>query len=417
MRRHGRIVATVLALIGIVGAAASVDVTSAAWTDDAHFSAAVSSGQWGPTTTTSTTTTTTTTVPPVLPGDPNGGISSGNTDTVISGIVWSLNGSKQFCTEVRITGASSTPKPWQINIDLTQAPFYGVGTGGVQTNSTGVITVVNSQKLKITGNGPYNWNWDPRQNNTPITNAQTALLTICVYNAPVPPPAPASTYTVTYANGPWTDTQACVTATITTTRHDLATYPFYYGWSVPLDLVAAKARITSVGNTLNFVSWNPYPNGPTDGWATPESFSPPLDSYTYTSGFNTALRAAGGGADTRTVTACVNGYSTGNNGNGNGNGKGKNSNVAAVPTEESTPSVARAPESTTTVPAPASPSTTVPGSTTTTSSMPAPTGTSAPTSSTTTTTVLTTAAPPTPSSSVAPTTTAAPSDSELPAAP
>lgn len=362
MTKRPRIVATVLVLVGLVATAASVDVTRASWNDEATFGAGVSSGQWETTTTSTTTTSTTTTVPsPPPPANANGGISAGNADTVISGITWSLSGSRQFCAEVRITGRTSTARPWQINVDLTQAPFYGVSPSGVQTNSTGVITTVSTQSLRITGNGPFTWQWDPRQNNTPVTNSQTALLTICVYNAPVPPPAAPSTYTVTYANGTWTTTEACVVATITTTRHDLASFPFSYGWSIPIDLTAAKAKITSVGNTLNYVGWTPYPNGPTDGTATPSTFSPPLDSYTFTSGFDNALRAAGGGADSRTVTACVFGFTTGKN------GKGPHS-VAETVNVDSTPSLARVPEATTT---PESTTTTLgPDASSTTSAIP-----------------------------------------------
>ncbi len=423
MRRHHRVVATVLALVGLVAVAGSVDVTRASWNDNSYFSAAVSSGQWGTTTTTTTPTTTTTVPPPPPPppGDPNGGITAGNPDTVIDGIVWTINGSRQFCTEVLVTGASATPRPWRIDIDLTQAPFSGVSPNQVNTTGTGRVTTIDAQHVFITGNS-NNGPWNPQWNNSPITNAQTARLTICLYNAPVPPPADPSTYTVTYAVGPWTDTQACVTATVTTTRHDLATFPFYYGWSVPLDLTAAKARITSVGNTLNFVSWNPYPNGDTDGRATPASYNPPLDSYTFTSGFNTAIRAAGGGADSKSVTACVNGYSTGNN--GNGNGKGKNSNVAATPTEESTPTAGRTAETTstvaaatvssTTLPPTSAPSTTLPAPTSTSSTLPGSTSTSTLVPSTTTTAVPTTLPPPTPSSSAAPSTTTVPASPTVP---
>ena len=249
--------------------------------------------------------------------------------------------------------------PWQVNVDLTQPPFYGVSPSGVQTNSTGVITAVNAQLLRITGNGPFTWHWDPRQNNTPITSSQTALLTICVYNAPVPPPAPTSTYAVTYANGTWTTTEACVVATITTTRHDLTSFPFSYGWSIPIDLTAAKAKITSAGNTLNNVGWAPYPNGPTDGTATPATFSPPLDTYTFTSGYNNALRAAGGGADSRTVTACVSGFSKGK--------PPKLAQVAETSTPEATTSIpdpstaiSTQPATTSTVPPTSVPPTTVP---------------------------------------------------------
>ncbi len=401
MTKHRQLVATALAVVGLVAMVASVDVTRASWNDEATFGAGVSSGQWE-----TTTTSTTTTVPsPPPPANANGGISAGNVDTVISGIAWSLgSGSRQFCAEVRVTGRTSTARAWQINVDLTQAPFYGVSPSGVQTNSTGIITAVNAQSLRITGNGPFTWQWDPRQNNTPVTNSQTALLTICVYNAPVPPPAPRNTYTVTYANGTWTTTEACVVATITTTRHDHASFPFSYGWSIPIDLTAAKAKITSDGNTLNYVGWSPYPNGPTDGTATPSTFSPPLDTYTFTSGFDNALRAAGGGADSRTVTACVFGFSTGKNGKGP-------KNVTETVDVDSTPSLARVPaettppESTTTVavPGPSSSTSTVPTTTAGPSTTVAVTAGPTPIDPTTTAPATTT-----PTSTPAPSTTVAP---------
>jgi hypothetical protein len=124
----------------------------------------------------------------------------------------------------------------------------------------------------------------------------------------VPPPADPSWYSVTTTQGTWTDREACIVVRVATTRSNFAANPFFYGWTTTVDLTAAKARITGAGRTLNFVGWSPYPNGSTDFWATPATYQPPLDTYTITSGFNAALRAAGGGADSTTVTICVHGY-------------------------------------------------------------------------------------------------------------
>lgn len=207
----------------------------------------------------------------------------------------------------RVTGVDDTPRHWAIRVDLDAPPWNGAAVGQIDLNGTGTITVENPRSVLITGR-THGGGFDPRTNNTPLTSARTATITICNYNAPVPPPADPSWYTVTTTQGRWTDREACVVVTVATTRDDLASNPFFYGWTATVDLIAAKARITDAGRTLNHVSWSPYPNGATDFWASPESYQPPLDSYTLTSGFNAALRAAGGGADSTTATICVNGY-------------------------------------------------------------------------------------------------------------
>lgn len=207
----------------------------------------------------------------------------------------------------KITGIDSSPRNWVIRVDLNAPPWYGMPANQVSLNGTGTLVIENPNTVLITGR-THKGNWDPRTNNTPITNAQTALITICSYDSPVPPPADPSWYVVNTTPGTWTDTEACIVVTATTTRTNLASYPFFYGWTTVIDLTAAKARITGAGKTLNFVSWNGFPSGPSDYFAIPASYSPPLDSYTVTSGFNFSLRAMGGGADSKTATVCVHGY-------------------------------------------------------------------------------------------------------------
>ncbi len=389
MSRRSRIGLLILAMAGLIGATGIMKTTSASWNDSTNFAAQVSSGNWG--------------TPPTPTNE--GGISPGNPHTVINDIVWTINGSRQFCTEVVISGATATANHWAINIDLTQPPFYGVNSNQVNTNGTGVVTTTSATTVRITGNSANNRNspWNPQWNNTPITSAQVARLTICIYNAPVPAPPPTSTgwYTVSTGRGTWTDTKACVVTTVTSTKTDLANYPYYFGWTTQLDLSAAKARILSAGNVLNFVSWSPYPNGATDMYATPANYNPPLDTYTITSGYNLALRAMGGGANSRTFTACVEGYSTRGNGRGNGNNGASN---MAVPTGESVETTAEVTTgksgngTTSTVPStPATvPTSSVPASSVPASSAPTPptsVPTEAPTASTSTAPPETTALP------------------------
>ena len=204
-----------------------------------------------------------------------------------------------------MTGATANPTDWAIRVDLTVAPWYGT-TSQLNLQGTGTLTAGPGNTVLITGRS-RGGKFDPRTNNTPITNQQTALVTICDQGSPVPPPpADPSWYTVTQSEGTWTDTRACVVVTATSARSDLSTFPFFFGWAAEVDLTAAKARITGAGRTLNQVTWSPNPNG-NDFTVSPNSKKPPGDFYVITSGFDFALRALGGGSDSKTVTVCVTG--------------------------------------------------------------------------------------------------------------
>ena len=210
---------------------------------------------------------------------------------------------------VEVTGKTSTPIAWAIRVNLDQPPWSGSSTR-LNLQGTGTLTMESTTSALITGTSRNGGKFDPKTNNPPITDQQTALVTICDQGSPIPPapaPAPESDwYSVTTRPGTWSDTQACVVVTVATTRTNLSTYPFFYGWTTKVDLTAAKLRITGANRTLDQVMWSPNPSG-NDYTVSPDSKKPPGDSYVVTSGFDFALRAKGGGSDSKTFTVCVTG--------------------------------------------------------------------------------------------------------------
>ena len=131
----------------------------------------------------------------------------------------------------------------------------------------------------------------------------------CNNQAPVPAPADQSNYDVEVdiADEAWTETRACLAVTVSTTRNDLASYPFFYGWSTTIELTEVLEYLRGTGGEPTSIDFDPKPNGANDYTVTPATDDPVSGAYTFTSGYDWALRAAGGGADSRTFTICVNG--------------------------------------------------------------------------------------------------------------
>jgi len=284
-RAHASLIAAVLLLLA--AAVTQFMPTQAAWTDATAFTATASTGSW--------------------PGDiSDGGISDGNEFTDIDDIVWDPTSSTKFCTVVTVTGTSSTPQPWQLNVDLTQPPFNGVGINEIKVKGGEKAQGVGNTMI-VTGTMKPNKPFDPISNNSPITNTQQAFPEMCVSKG-TPAQGDPSWYTVavTQGTGPdWSATRACLTVTVTTTVTDLALNPFYYAWQTNLDLAPALNRITSAGGTPASVQWSPGSAGGKNFDTTPTTYNPVQPSYAITSGTNTAIRGQGSGDETATLTACV----------------------------------------------------------------------------------------------------------------
>ena len=238
-----------------------------------------------------------------------GGISAGNEQTVISDITWDVARAREACTVVSVTGIDATPRNWEILVDLSTAPWYGTSADQLVLSGSGKLTVLDDMTVSITGrSNPGKFN--SRTNNTPITNTQTALLEICNHQAPEPLPGDASWYTVertpaTWTDATpatWTDTRACIVVTVTTARDDLESFPFYFGWAADVDLSGAMAHLA--GHEPLSITFEPRANGANDYSVTPLEAE---FNYMITSGYDSALRARGGGADSFSTTVCVNG--------------------------------------------------------------------------------------------------------------
>ncbi len=88
------------------------------------------------------------------------------------------------------TTAETTASGWA----ELMPPEVTLGGGGCSTSAqhlnaqgTGVTTILSPTLVLVTGKssgGP----WDPQRNNTPITNTQTARVTICNQNPVAPTP-------------------------------------------------------------------------------------------------------------------------------------------------------------------------------------------------------------------------------------
>ena len=178
--RASLITAVVLVVLGI--AASQFVPTQAAWNDSAFFTATASTGTW------------------MGNGDiSDGGISVGNTTTAITDISWSITSPTRFCVVVTVTGTSSTPQPWQLDVDLTRPPFNGVTVNDVSIQR-GETAPGPGNTMIVTGTmrpgRPFNRN----NNNSPITDAQEAFPRLCVSDAPLAQGDP-SWYTVTVTEG------------------------------------------------------------------------------------------------------------------------------------------------------------------------------------------------------------------------
>lgn len=281
--------------VAVVGIGAATGPTSAAWTDDAYFSAQANAGLWG--------------AEPITPG---------NVDTVIDSIVWKNMTRTSFCADVTIRGASVTPAHWQLDAHLNVPPFNGATADevAVQWGVKGVATP--DGMLPVTGTSSPPNSFEPTWNNTPIDDKQSAVIEFCVYYQAALPGDPAW-YTYSQQDGiieqldpteitPTAEVKQCATVTITSVI-DYATQPFFFGWQAPLDLTAILSSLEAAGYTPTNVLVTPD-----DVSEAPPIYNPPQENYVLTSGANTSIRGNDGNDadnlyDQVKVRACVTAWS------------------------------------------------------------------------------------------------------------
>ena len=232
-----------------------------------------------------------------------------NTDTVMQDIDWQIPNSPngQFCTTTTLTGATASPKAWQLLIRLDKAPYYGATASQVFYRGNSQVTISpvagDPTLARVTGvsnpGNPWNSSW----NNALLDSSKTLTITLCDSSPQAPKAGDTSWYAATTAKGTQNASQACVVLTVTP-KVDEDDNPFYFGWQASVDLRAAKSYLTGLGKTINYVSWSPDSGGGYQFALSPTATNPVADTYTLTSGMMSAIKAG----DPTTITACVNAY-------------------------------------------------------------------------------------------------------------
>ncbi|WP_273652348.1 hypothetical protein [Cellulomonas fimi] len=174
---------------------------------------------------------------PVYPG-PDGSAF----DTTVTWDLTNATSGQQACFTIRVTTRSTTPIVWSAWIDTTQAPFNGARTGyslqGDESWKYQLGAPTTAGLIKISGRTDV---WQPYDT---VVVGQVRTVTVCNFSLPGAVVTP-SAYTVSFAQGTWTDREACVVTTVTGN----GTSPFYVAWQTPVDMTAAVARLRSAGGS------------------------------------------------------------------------------------------------------------------------------------------------------------------------
>ena len=172
---------------------------------------------------------------PVYPGTP---------DTVLTDLTWDLisNNPTQACFQATVTTTSATPVAWALEIDLSQPPFNGASHNTLQ------LTAADGGFYRIAPNQPSPGYAQVEGTNKggrrTIVAGQSYRVEVCDWSLPAGVDTP-SAYTVqtTPSTTQWTTTRACLDTTVTGN----GTSRFYVGWTAPVDMAPAIARLAEGG--------------------------------------------------------------------------------------------------------------------------------------------------------------------------
>lgn len=163
-------------------------------------------------------------------------------DTSVTWDLTNATSGQQACFTIRVTTRSTTPIVWSAWIDTNQAPFNGARTGYSVQGDEGwkyqLGAPTTAGLVKVSGRSDV---WQPYDT---VVAGQVRTVTVCNFSLPGAVVTP-SAYTVTWAQGTWTDREACVVTTVTGN----GTSPFYVAWQAPVDMTAAVARLRAGGGT------------------------------------------------------------------------------------------------------------------------------------------------------------------------
>jgi hypothetical protein len=177
--------------------------------------------------------------------DSRGPVYPANPDTTLTDVSWDLvsNNPTQACFHGTVTTTSSTPVEWGLTIDLAQAPFNGAGHHTLQ------LAGADGWRYRIAPNQPSpgfaQVEGTNRGDRRTIVAGQSYRVDVCAWSLPAGVDTP-SAYTVATvpSTTQWTTSRACLDTTVTGN----GTSQFYVGWTAPVDMAPAIARLAEGGN-------------------------------------------------------------------------------------------------------------------------------------------------------------------------
>ena len=237
MLRHvrGPLALAVAAVVGLLGVGFVTQATSAAWTDSASFSAAVTAGSWA----------TATASPPVTAGD---GVSITTTWTQANN-----TSDITVCAQIVVSTTSTTPVPWSVVVHTDVIPWNGKTSGyrNGNANYTYAYGTPSADAVTVTGGSG---------DNTTVVRGQDRSVVFCNdHLAPIPPDQAQGWYT---ASATPSGTAGCVTTTVTPKSRAVVGHDFYFAWSVPVDMSAAFRQLGHVDQVrADAASWVTFSPG------------------------------------------------------------------------------------------------------------------------------------------------------------
>lgn len=179
--------------------------------------------------------------------EPEGPVYPGNPETGLIEINWTLvtNNPVQACFDARVSTTSTSPVEWELEMDLSKAPFNGKTSEFQVDNAPGGPNIgwmlrldydVPNLKVRIYGTGA----------SQTVTAGNELLFRVCNWQLPPGAQTP-SAYTVDIQQTTWTDARACYRVTVRGNGSSI----FYFGHTFEIDMTPARQRLSSFGRYDN----------------------------------------------------------------------------------------------------------------------------------------------------------------------
>lgn len=212
----------------------------------------------------------------VLPVDQwRNAVTPGNSTTTIEAVEVRVMNPGSLCLDITVGTTSPSRTLWQVNVDTNRPPFFGQNTRLWTSHSVSRSSTFST----VSGSGDA-WNpWNTTWNNGLMAAGSQYTFAVCdTSRGAQPDRVEAYRATVKQSTTSWGGRVNCMTVEVA--GRDV--YPFYVGWTVPVDMSSAVAELEAKGFKAERISYSPM--GQTGDTLTPSSWTPGTNIYVLTAG-------------------------------------------------------------------------------------------------------------------------------------